>query len=119
MLLAEDPTAAATEICSHVLLGAPTDAGQLWALAARCDVMTFDHEHVDLEMLTTFEEAGVAVRPGVKAMRLGVDKADMRATLDADRHPDGPLRLLDPKPRGPDSSTRSRRSPSATAGRWC
>ncbi|MGH9045733.1 MAG: 5-(carboxyamino)imidazole ribonucleotide synthase [Acidimicrobiales bacterium] len=81
VLLAEDPIEAATELTSHVLLGAPTDAGQLWALAARCDVVTFDHEQVDLEMLTTFEEAGVAVRPGVSAMRLGVDKAHMRLTL--------------------------------------
>ena len=83
VLLAADPTEAATDLTSRVLLGAPTDAGQLWALAARCDVMTFDHEHVDLEMLSTFEEAGVAVRPGVKAMRLGVDKAHMRSTLAA------------------------------------
>jgi 5-(carboxyamino)imidazole ribonucleotide synthase len=97
VLLAEDPTAAATEICSHVLLGTPTDAGQLWALAARCDVMTFDHEHVDLEMLTTFEGAGVAVRPGVKAMRLGVDKAYMRATLGAAGVPMVPHALIDPK----------------------
>src|ERR1700728_323673 len=83
VLLAADPTEAATDLTSRVLLGAPTDAGQLWALAARCDVMTFDHEHVDLEMLTTFEDAGVAVWPGVKAMRLGVDKAHMRSTLGA------------------------------------
>jgi len=83
VLLAQDPTEAATELASRVLLGAPTDAGQLWALAARCDVMTFDHEHVDLEMLSTFENAGVAVRPGVEAMRLGVDKIHMRTTLAA------------------------------------
>ncbi len=97
VLLAEDPTDAATEITSRVLLGAPTDAGQLWALAARCDVITFDHEHVDLEMLTTFEEAGVAVRPGVAAMRLGVDKAHMRATLGGLGVPTVPHAVLDPK----------------------
>jgi phosphoribosylaminoimidazole carboxylase PurK protein len=95
VLLAEDPTEAATELTSRVLLGAPTDAGQLWALAARCDVMTFDHEHVDLEMLTTFENAGVAVRPGVRAMRLGVDKAYMRTTLAAAGIPVPPHAVLD------------------------
>jgi 5-(carboxyamino)imidazole ribonucleotide synthase len=94
VLLAADPTEAATELTSHVLLGAPTDAGQLWALAARCDVMTFDHEHVDLEMLTTFENAGVAVRPSVEAMRLGVDKAHMRATLAGHGIPVPPHALL-------------------------
>jgi len=97
VLLAEDPTDAATEITSRVLLGAPNDAGQLWALAARCDVMTFDHEHVDLEMLTTFEEAGVAVRPGVAAMRLGVDKAHMRETMRVLGLPTVPFATLDPK----------------------
>jgi 5-(carboxyamino)imidazole ribonucleotide synthase len=96
VLLAEDPTAAAAEITSKVLLGGATDAGQLWALAARCDVITFDHEHVDLEMLTTFEEAGVAVRPGVGAMRLGVDKGHMRRTLAAAGVPVVPYAELDP-----------------------
>ncbi len=97
VLLAEDPGGAATEITSRVLLGAPNDAGQLWALAARCDVVTFDHEHVDLEMLTTFEDAGVAVRPGVTAMRLGVDKAHMRATMRELGLPTVPHAELDPK----------------------
>lgn len=97
VLLAEDPTAAAAELTSRVLLGSATDAGQLWALAARCDVMTFDHEHVDLEMLTTFENAGVAVRPGVEAMRLGVDKAHMRTTLAAAGIAPVPFAVLDTK----------------------
>ncbi len=95
VLLAEEPTSAGAQITSRVLLGAPTDAGQLWALAARCDVMTFDHEHVDLEMLTTFEEAGVAVRPGVEAMRMGVDKAHMRETLRAAGLPVAQYAVLD------------------------
>ncbi len=101
VLLAEDPTAAATEITSRVLLGAATDAGQLWALAARCDVVTFDHEHVDLEMLTTFEQAGVAVRPGVAAMRLGVDKSAMRAALTGVGIPVVPYAVLDRRPEVP------------------
>jgi len=96
VLLAEDPKAAATEVSGHVLLGAPTDAGQLWALAARCDVMTFDHEQVDLEMLRTFEGAGVAVRPGVSAMQAGVDKAHMRRTLGAAGLPVVPWSAIDP-----------------------
>ena len=96
VLLAQDPTEAATELASRVLLGSPSDAGQLWALAARCDVMTFDHEHVDLEMLATFEGAGVAVRPGVAAMRFGVDKAHMRTRLAAARVQVPPYGLLNP-----------------------
>jgi phosphoribosylaminoimidazole carboxylase PurK protein len=81
ILLAESAEDAATEFASQVLVGEPRDHGQLWALAARCDVITFDHEHVDLDQLATFEEAGVAVWPSVEAMHLGVDKAHMRATL--------------------------------------
>ena len=95
VLLAQDPTDSATQLTSHILLGAATDAGQLWALAARSDVMTFDHEHVDLDMLTTFEDAGVAVRPGVKALRLGVDKAHMRTTLAAAGIPVPPYAILE------------------------
>jgi len=83
VVLAAGPDDAATQLAGRVLVGSPRDSGQLWALAARSEVVTFDHEHVDLELLATLERAGVAVRPGPKTLALGVDKALMRSTLAA------------------------------------
>ena len=42
---------------------APSDAAALTGLAERCDVVTFDHELVDLEALAALEVSGVVVRP--------------------------------------------------------
>jgi len=83
VVLASGPDDAATQLAGRVLVGSPRDSGQLWALAARSEVLTFDHEHVDLELLATLERAGVAVRPGATTLSMGVDKALMRRTLAA------------------------------------
>jgi 5-(carboxyamino)imidazole ribonucleotide synthase len=83
VVLAAGPDDAATQLAGRVLVGSPRDAGQLWALAARSEVVTFDHEHVDLDLLGTLERAGVAVRPGPTTLSMGVDKALMRHTLAA------------------------------------
>jgi 5-(carboxyamino)imidazole ribonucleotide synthase len=83
VVLAAGPDDAATQLAGRVLVGSPRDSGQLWALAARSEVVTFDHEHVDLDLLGTLERAGVAVRPGPTTLSMGVDKALMRRTLAA------------------------------------
>ncbi|MGH9043984.1 MAG: 5-(carboxyamino)imidazole ribonucleotide synthase [Acidimicrobiales bacterium] len=94
-VLAASETDPATGAASHLLIGEATDVGQLWALAARCDVITFDHEHVDLAMLSKLEEAGVAIRPATRSLSAGVDKGAMRSTLAGSRVPVVPYRLLD------------------------
>src|SRR5579863_3092572 len=81
VVLAGQPEDAAAQLARRVLVGSPRDPGQLWALAARSEVVTFDHEHVDLELVVKLEAAGVAVHPGSATLALGVDKALMRATL--------------------------------------
>jgi len=48
------------------------------ALAACADVITFDHEQVDLAVLSQLAEHGTTVLPGVAALELAVDKATMR-----------------------------------------
>jgi 5-(carboxyamino)imidazole ribonucleotide synthase len=98
VVLAAGPDDAATQLAGRVLVGSPRDSGQLWALAARSEVVTFDHEHVDLELLATLERAGVAVRPGAKTLSMGVDKALMRRTLAAAGVAVPAHAVLDPDP---------------------
>jgi 5-(carboxyamino)imidazole ribonucleotide synthase len=98
VVLAGGPDDAATQLAGRVLVGSPRDPGQLWALAARSEVVTFDHEHVDIELLANLERAGVAVRPGSAALSMGVDKALMRRTLAAAGIAVPAYAVLDPDP---------------------
>ena len=44
-----------------------------------CDVVTFDHEQVDLDIVRPLIDEGVVIRPGAQTLELAVDKAHMRA----------------------------------------
>ena len=48
------------------------------AIATCDDVITFDHELVDLDQLTRLESEGVLLRPGPGALRAAVDKSYQR-----------------------------------------
>jgi 5-(carboxyamino)imidazole ribonucleotide synthase len=49
--------------------------------AKTVDVITFDHEHVPLEILRNLEEAGVSVQPPSKALAFAQNKLHMRKRL--------------------------------------
>ena len=83
IVLAARPDDAATSAASEVLVGQATDPAALRALAAKADVVTFDHEQVDLGVLAGLEREGVCLRPGVGTLRIAVDKAEMRTRLAA------------------------------------
>jgi 5-(carboxyamino)imidazole ribonucleotide synthase len=81
-VLAERPDDAACAVAAEVVVGSPTVEADLRALAQRCDVITFDHEQVDLRLLQMLVSEGVVVRPGLDTLELAVDKTHMRAVLD-------------------------------------
>src|ERR1700722_17211892 len=80
-VLAERPDDAACAVAAEVVLGSPQVEADLRALAARCDVITFDHEQVDLAVVQALVADGVVVRPGVATLEVAVDKARMRRVL--------------------------------------
>ncbi len=53
----------------------------LSSFAELCEVVTFEHERVDLGMIEYMEEAGTIIRPGPKALRAAMDKAHQRRIL--------------------------------------
>ena len=83
VVLAARPDDAAVHAAGEVLVGAPSDEWALRTLAARCDVVTFDHEQVDLELLDEIGRDAATLRPGVETLRIAVDKAEMRTKLSA------------------------------------
>jgi 5-(carboxyamino)imidazole ribonucleotide synthase len=80
-VLAESPADAACAVASEVLLGSPLVEDDMRALADRVDVVTFDHEQVDLAIIRSLLDDGVVIRPGLQTLQMAVDKAHMRAAL--------------------------------------
>ena len=68
----------AVSTADHVILGAADDEAALLELGRNTDVVTFDHELVDLDLLDRLVEHGVIVRPSPGALRYSVDKAVQR-----------------------------------------
>jgi 5-(carboxyamino)imidazole ribonucleotide synthase len=66
-----------------LLEGNGRDPAALAALADRSDVMTFEHELVDLPALAELETEGAQVRPSAAVLALAVDKLHQRRTLAA------------------------------------
>ncbi len=97
-VLAEHPGDAACGVAAEVVLGSPFVAEDLQALADRCDVVTFDHEQVDLDLVAALAAQGVVVRPGAATLELAVDKARMRTVLDEAGVPVPAYRVVDEGP---------------------
>jgi 5-(carboxyamino)imidazole ribonucleotide synthase len=80
-VLADSMNDSAVATCAEVEIGGPTDRDALLRLARRVDVITFDHELVDLEVLHDLESTGVILRPSSAALRFAVDKAYQRRSF--------------------------------------
>ncbi len=82
-VLAAAPDESAAQVCAGTDLGDYRSGPDLLAFAARCDVLTFDHEHVPGPLLRELEESPTLVRPGSAALLHAQDKRVMRERLGA------------------------------------
>jgi len=80
-VLAQSPDDGAALVAADVVIGEHTSAEDLFAFAAGCDVLTFDHEHVPPENIRALAAAGHAVHPGADALVHAQDKGVLRAAL--------------------------------------
>lgn len=96
VVLAEGPGAPAADVAAAVRFGEPSSQEALDALAQECDVITFDHEQVDLDVLGAVVATGAVVRPGTATLELTVDKACMRTRLAGEGIPVPAFELVPP-----------------------
>ncbi|MBU6515426.1 MAG: 5-(carboxyamino)imidazole ribonucleotide synthase [Acidobacteria bacterium] len=82
-VLATSPDDSASATADHLIIGGADDEEALGRLRERVDVITFDHELVDLDLLGRLEADGVILRPSASALRFSVDKAVQRADFAA------------------------------------
>ncbi|MGH3280883.1 MAG: 5-(carboxyamino)imidazole ribonucleotide synthase [Trebonia sp.] len=80
-VLSESENESAALVTHDVAIGSHLSLSDVAAFAAKCDVITFDHEHVPGTILAELESAGVLVRPGSGALRYTQDKLAMRQRL--------------------------------------
>ena len=74
------PGDAVGAVWPDVIEGEP-DADGLRRLAARVDVLTVEHELVDLDTMSALEAEGLAVRPSAATLRVANDKLRQREVL--------------------------------------
>ena len=82
-VLTTSPDDPAVATCDDVVVGGARDFVALERLARVVDVVTFDHELVDLEQIGRLEAQGVVVRPSATALRFAADKAHQRRAFRA------------------------------------
>jgi 5-(carboxyamino)imidazole ribonucleotide synthase len=80
-VLATSPDEAAAMVTPEVQIGDHRDLAALRRVAVGAEALTFDHEHVPGELLTTLVADGVTVHPGPEALLHAQDKLVMRRRL--------------------------------------
>jgi 5-(carboxyamino)imidazole ribonucleotide synthase len=79
--LVERPDEPAARVSPHHIVGSAASAADLLRLAEQVDIITFDHEVVDLEALGALEAAGHVLRPGAATFATVSHKAHMRQAI--------------------------------------
>jgi 5-(carboxyamino)imidazole ribonucleotide synthase len=80
LLFAQSSDDSAAQIAPHTV-GDYRDLSALQEFAAKCDVITFEHELVPLSVIKGLEASGVKVSPSSAAFQYSQDKAAMRQKL--------------------------------------
>lgn len=83
VLLADNADDAAAQVIRDVQIGSPGDFTAMKRLAESVDVVTFDHELVDVAILAKLEAAGHRVAPSSATMTLAQNKRLQRDRLSA------------------------------------
>ncbi len=82
-VLAERVDDSAARVTPHIIVGPATSATALASLASVCDVVTFDHELVDVALMQALEADGATVRPSPATVAVAQDKERQRAAFEA------------------------------------
>ncbi|MBT5775666.1 MAG: 5-(carboxyamino)imidazole ribonucleotide synthase [Dehalococcoidia bacterium] len=93
-LLAASPTDGAARIWPHVDIGLPKSTEDLHRFAQTCDVITFDHELVNLDAIRELEAAGKLVYPSSNSLLHAQDKLHQRTAFEALGLPIPPYRAV-------------------------
>lgn len=95
VVLARSERDAAVRAGCRAIFGEPDDPSALAELASQCDVITFDHEHVPVELAIELAQAGHLVYPSGTALKAAQDKLHARKIFQGAGFPVPAFRSLD------------------------
>ena len=93
-VLDPDPACPASGVVDRVELGAYDDIAAAHRLAAGSAVVTFELEHVSLDVVRSLDDGTVPVRPGPYALKLTQDRLAERAFLEDNGATVAPWRMV-------------------------
>jgi 5-(carboxyamino)imidazole ribonucleotide synthase len=91
----EEANAPAADIANTHIIGSLMDADKIMALAAQCDVMTYEIEHVNIEALHTLEAQGKRIVPSLKILEIIQDKGLQKLFFQHHRIPTTDFELVE------------------------
>lgn len=86
-VLTEEYPSPASEIANEYIIGSLQDAGKIKELAAKCDVLTIEIEHINVDVLRELEYEGKEVFPQSRVIELIQDKSSQKELLDENNIP--------------------------------
>jgi len=93
-VLDPEPDCPAAAIADRLELGGYDDVAAARRMAAGCAVVTYELEHVSLDLVRALENGRVAIRPGPYALRLTQDRLAEREFLEANGAAVAPWRAV-------------------------
>jgi 5-(carboxyamino)imidazole ribonucleotide synthase len=81
-VLDPDPSCPAAAVADRVEVGTYDDVEAARRLAAGCSVITYELEHVSLDLVKALDDGTVAIRPGPYALKLTQDRLEERHFLE-------------------------------------
>lgn len=93
--MADGQSDPAAQVSPNVQIGSAMSAEDLATMATSCDVVSFEHEVVNLEAIARLAEGGAVFRPGSHALGVVADKIGMRTAVEAAGLPVPPWRVIE------------------------
>lgn len=81
VVLLEDPSSGAGTVIPRQVIGAATDETAIRSLASQVDVVTVDHEVLDLDLVTRLQSEGIVLRPDAATLAVAADKLAQKRQL--------------------------------------
>ena len=87
IVLTDSHPSPASEIADDYIVGSLYDSGKIEELASKCDVITYEIEHIDVNTLKKLEAEGKEVVPSARVLEIIQDKSKQKEEMRKSRIP--------------------------------
>ena len=87
IVLTPEHPSPASDIADDYIIGSLYDEDKIRELASKCDILTYEIEHINVAVLEEIEKSGKIVNPSAKVLKVIQDKSKQKALLQANNLP--------------------------------